>query len=168
MHDGIFFSSNVQGKLLNTFMREMTVVGDAFGGMARFFASILQMILFLGVPLYISWRVTLVSIVVGGLLSLPFLLFSKLSYRLGKLNTSTSNKFSKIIQENLSSAKVVLGFANQDNSKEMLGHAFDAHLRGYSQVPNSSYCNTIDVLSSGFVDVNSCSIYGTEACGSFV
>ena len=122
-----FFSSSVQGKLLNTFMREMVVVGNAFGGMARFFASILQMILFLGVPLYISWRVTLVSVVAGGLLSLPFLLFSKLSYRLGKLNTSTSNKFSKIIQENLSSAKVVLGFANQDNSKEMLSHAFDAH-----------------------------------------
>lgn len=122
-----FFSSSVQGKLLNTFMREMVVVGDAFGGMARFFASILQMILFLGVPLYISWRVTLVSIVVGGLLSLPFVLFGKLSYRLGKLSTSTANKFSKIIQENLSSAKVVLGFANQDNSKEMLSHAFDAH-----------------------------------------
>jgi ATP-binding cassette, subfamily B, bacterial MsbA len=85
------------------------------------------MILFLGVSLYISWQVTLVSIVVGGLLSLPFLLFGKLSYRLGKLNTSTANKFSKIIQENLSSAKVVLGFANQNNSKEMLSHAFDAH-----------------------------------------
>ena len=122
-----FFSSSVQGKLLNTFMHEMVVVGNAFGGMARLFASTLQMILFLGVPLYISWRVTLVSIVVGGLLSLPFLLFGKLSYRLGKLNTSTGNEFSKIIQENLSSAKVVLGFANQDNSKEMLSKAFDAH-----------------------------------------
>jgi ABC-type multidrug transport system fused ATPase/permease subunit len=122
-----FFSSNVQGKLLNTFMREMTVVGDAFGGMARFFASILQMILFLGVPLYISWQVTLISIVVGLMLSLPFLLFGKLSYRLGKLNTSTANKMGKIIQENLGSAKVILGFANQDKSKEMLSHAFDAH-----------------------------------------
>jgi ABC-type multidrug transport system fused ATPase/permease subunit len=122
-----FFSSNVQGKLLNTFMREMAVVGDAFGGMARFFASILQMILFLGVPLYISWRVTLVSIVTGLMLSLPFMLFSKLSYRLGKLNTSTANKMGKIIQENLGSAKVILGFANQDKSKEMLSQAFDAH-----------------------------------------
>lgn len=122
-----FFSSSVQGKLLNTFMREMVVVGDAFGGMARFFASILQMILFLGVPLYISWRVTSVSIVVGLTLSLPFMLFGKLSYRLGKLNTSTANEMGKIIQESLGAAKVILGFANQDKSKERLRRAFDAH-----------------------------------------
>jgi len=122
-----FFSSSSQGKLLNTFMREMVVVGDAFGGMARLFASILQLALFLGVPLYISWRVTSVSIVVGLMLSLPLMLFGKLSYRLGKLTTSTANKMGKIIQENLGSAKVVLGFANQDKSKETLRHAFDAH-----------------------------------------
>jgi len=124
-----FFSSSVQGKLLNTFMREMVVVGDAFGGMARFFALMLQMILFLGVPLYISWQVTSVSIVVGLMFSIPFMFFGKLSYRLGKLNTSTANKMAKIIQENLSAAKVILGFANQDKSKELLTHAFDAHRR---------------------------------------
>lgn len=122
-----FFSTSKQGKLLNTFMREMVVIGNAFGGMIRFFASALQMVLFLGVPLYISWRVTSVSIAVGLALALPFMLFGKLSYRLGKLNTSTANEMGKIIQENLGSAKVILGFANQDKSKETLRQAFEAH-----------------------------------------
>ena len=51
-----FFSSGKQGVLLNTFNRELTIVGDAFGAMALFFASILQAIFFLAVPFYLSWQ----------------------------------------------------------------------------------------------------------------
>lgn len=122
-----FFSSHKQGTLLNTFMREITVVGDAFGAMAGFFAQMIQGTVFLGVPFYISWRISSISIVSAILLAFPFTLFGRLSYRLGKMNTLTANELGSIILESLNSAKVILGFGNQPKSLSSLSKAFDAH-----------------------------------------
>jgi ATP-binding cassette subfamily B protein len=63
------------------------------------------------------------------LFAVPFLLLGRVSYRLGRLNTSTGNEFSAIIQEGLSLAKVTLGFGNQHKTVADLGRAFDAHRR---------------------------------------
>lgn len=124
-----FFSSGKQGTLLNTFMREITVVGDAFGAIAYFFAGILQLICYLTVPFYISWQVTLISLGMVALLSLPFMLLGKISYRLGKLNTVTANKVGSVIQENITLSKVVLGFGNQYKSIKSFASSFDAHCK---------------------------------------
>lgn len=125
----LFFSSSKQGTILNTFIREMTVVGDAFGAMAVFFASLLRLIFYLAVPFYISWQLTSLSLGISLLLASPFLLLGKVNYRLGKLNTSTANELEAVIYESLSLAKVILGFGNQGKSVHDLGRAFDAHRR---------------------------------------
>lgn len=122
-----FFTSNRQGKLLNTFLREMTVVGDAFGAMANFFAQMIQSVLFLSVPFFISWQVTCISLSSALLFTLPFFLLGRLAYRLGKMNTSTANKLGSVIEESLSSAKVILGFDKLHYSLSSLTRAFDAH-----------------------------------------
>ena len=124
-----FFSSGKQGVFLNTFTREITVVGDAFGAMALFFASILQLVFLLIVPFYISWQVTSISLGLALLFAVPFFLLGKISYRLGTLNTATANHMNSVIHENLGLAKVVLGFGNQQKSMGELGKAFDAHRR---------------------------------------
>lgn len=122
-----FFSYHKQGTLLNTFINEMTVVGDAFGSMAMLFATIVHLILYLAVPFYLSWRVASISLAIALLFALPFVLLGKINYRLGKLNTATGNQISAIIQESLTAAKVILGFGNQRKSVEMLNEAFNAH-----------------------------------------
>ena len=124
-----FFSSGSQGTLLNTFIRELTVVGDAFGAVALFFASILQLVLYLAVPFYLSWQVTVMSLVAAVLFALPFIWLGQLSYRLGRLNTSTANSLGSVIQESLASAKVILGFSNQHKNLAVLANAYDAHTR---------------------------------------
>lgn len=122
-----FFSSGKQGVLLNTFIREITVVGDAFGAIASYFSTILQIILYLVVPFYLSWQVTSVILVAALIFVLPFFLLGKISYKLGKLNTSTGNLISSVIQESLSLAKIIMGFGNQRKSVKSLEQAFDAH-----------------------------------------
>ena len=123
----LFFSSSKQGTILNTFVREISMVGDAFGAMALYFASLLQVIFYLAVPFYISWQVTSLSLATALLLAWPFLLLGRVNYRLGKLNTSTANEVVAVIQESLSLVKVVLGFGNQYKSVHNLAAAFDAH-----------------------------------------
>lgn len=122
-----FFSSGKQGMLLNTFTREITVIGDAFGAMALFFANILQLGFALVIPFYISWQVTLISLGVALLFAVPFTLVSKYSYRLGKLNTATANEMTSVVHENLGAAKLLLGFGNQYKGNDNFAKAFDAH-----------------------------------------
>lgn len=122
-----FFSSSKQGTLINTFVREMTVVGDAFSAMGRYFSCLFQIILYLIVPIYLSWKVTSITIVSAVFFVLPFLWLSRISYALGKLNTATANQISSVIQESLNLAKIILGFGRQDRSVKDLGNAFDAH-----------------------------------------
>lgn len=122
-----FFSSGKQGVLLNTFTREITVIGDAFGAMAMFFANILQLGFALVIPFYISWQVTLISLGIALFFAVPFTLFSKYSYRLGKLNTATANAMTSVVHENLGAAKLLLGFGNQHKGNDNFARAFDAH-----------------------------------------
>ncbi|UCD54974.1 MAG: ABC transporter ATP-binding protein [Candidatus Omnitrophota bacterium] len=122
-----FFSSSGQGKLLNTFLRELNIVAEAFRAVAYFFAGTLQLIFYLAIPFYISWQVTSISLMSAILLSCPFILLGKICYWLGKLNTETSNRLAALIQENFTLAKVVLGFGKQEKSIDNLASTFDVH-----------------------------------------
>lgn len=125
----LFFVNVKQGTLLNTFTREIVHLGDAIAAILRMFSHFVQVCFYLSVPLYISWQVTGICIGVGLAVAVPFLLLGKVSYRLGRLNTSTGNDYSAAIHENLSMAKVILGFGNQAKSVDRLGRTFDAHRR---------------------------------------
>lgn len=122
-----FFSSSQQGTLLNTFTREITTIGDSFGAMARYFSGILQIMLYLVVPFYLSWQVTSVTVILALIFALPFFLLGRISYRLGKQNTATSNQLISVIHESFNLAKTILGFGNQNVSFKKLKNAFSAH-----------------------------------------
>jgi ABC-type multidrug transport system fused ATPase/permease subunit len=122
-----FFTSQNQGKIINTFIREIAVVGDAFGSIAVLFASIIQTFVYLAVPLYISWQTTLVCMFFAILFITPLMRLGKIGAQLGMRTTSTANDVSSVIQENCSLAKVVLGFGRQSQSAEYLARVYDAH-----------------------------------------
>lgn len=143
-----FFSSVKQGILLNTFIRELNVVGDAFGAMALFFAGLLQLAFFLVVPFYISWQVTLISLASALFFVWPFVLLGKVSYRLGRLNKSTANQMASIIQESFGLAKIILGFGNQYKSSAHLKEAYDAHR--HATLQSQTLSNAIPALYQPF------------------
>ncbi len=128
-----FFSSNKQGVLLNTFTRELENVGQGVGTLGFCFSSILQAVLFLAVPLYLSWQLTVIVVTLGILLGLPFLLLGRVNYQLGKLSTSTANEMTNTISESLHYAKIILGFNKQQKTRELLkdnfGHHYHATLK---------------------------------------
>ena len=123
------FSSNRQGVLINTLGRELTIVGDAFGQLAMLCSSAIQCLVYVALPLALSWRVTAISMAAALLLASPFLLWGKLAYRLGQAGTATANTLGTVIQEHLGMAKVILGFGHQAQSISRLAGAFDAHAR---------------------------------------
>ena len=124
-----FFSGSEQGKLLNTFNRELTTIGDTLGHLTMQFAQGLQLIIYLMVPFWLNPQVTMgaVGIVVG--FALPFLMLHRLSYRLGKRNTETANIAIGFLAESLSTARLILGYGLQKRTLERYLRVFDQHIR---------------------------------------
>ncbi|HBR15750.1 MAG TPA: ABC transporter ATP-binding protein [Candidatus Omnitrophica bacterium] len=124
-----FFTSNKQGELINTLTRELSIVDTAFGGMGLLFSGILQLIVFISVPFYISWQVTLISLTIAFVFAVPFVLLGKMNYRLGQLNTSTANQLTSVMHESFNLAKLVLGFGTQETAINHLNSVYDVHIR---------------------------------------
>lgn len=123
-----FFSSANNGVLLNTLNKELTTIGDTLGHIAMLLAQVIQLFIFLAVPLWLNSTLTLTVLGLSIILGLPFLLLNKLSYRLGKRNTETANEAMGVLSELLQAARLILGFGKQRQSKERYLTAFNKHV----------------------------------------
>ena len=121
-----FFSESTQGMFLNTFLHEITLVGEAFAALSRLFAAVLKLACYLIVPLALSWQVTGLSLGAACVFAVPFLPLGRVTYRLGTVATAAMNRLSAVVQESLASAKLILGFANQRQHAQALQADFQA------------------------------------------
>jgi len=107
-----FFNTQRYGSILNTLTREIDGVRSAFVSVGSLFSEFIRAIFFIAVPVYISWKITSIAVILGCLFILPFMLFNRVSYRLGKGRTVSSNKVMELIHESLGAVKVILGYGN--------------------------------------------------------
>jgi len=129
----LFFTSTEQGKTLNSLNRELVWVGDAFNAIGTIFSNLVQIVIFLAIPLYISWKVTLLCLFSGGIAALVFIYISKYSYKLGQRGTQTGNDLAGFIFESISGAKLILGYGNPQRTVGKINAAYDAHLKYYTK-----------------------------------
>ena len=123
-----FFSGSDQGRLLNTLNREINTIGDTLGHIATLLAQIIQLGVYLAVPLWLNAQLTLTTLGLALLFGSPFILLSGVSYRLGLRNTETANKVMGILSEVLGAARLILGVGRQSQAKERYLVAFDQHI----------------------------------------
>ena len=123
-----FFSGSGRGRLLNTLNKEMNTIGDTLGHIATQLAQFFQFFIYLSVPFWLNASMTMTALVLALSFGLPFLLINRISYKLGKLNTSTSNILLGTLSEILQSARIILGFGEQNQAKKQYLNAFDAHV----------------------------------------
>jgi len=123
-----FFSGSDQGRLLNTLNNELNTIGETLGHLAILLAQIIQIAIYLIVPLWLNAQLTLTAMGLVVLFGSPFLLLNRISYRLGNLNTATANVSMGIISEILGAARLILGFGRQDQSRKRYLTAFDKHV----------------------------------------
>ncbi|EMJ54188.1 ABC transporter, ATP-binding protein [Leptospira interrogans str. UT126] len=123
-----FFSSAENGRLLNTFNKELNTIGDTLGGLATLLAQTIQLLIYLTVPLWLNTTMTITALGLSLVFGLPFLLLHKLSYRLGKQNTETGNIAMGVLSEIVSSARIILGFGRQKEARDRYLKALDQHV----------------------------------------
>jgi ATP-binding cassette subfamily B protein len=124
-----FFSNTNNGILLNTLTKELSTISDTLGHIATLLAQIIQFLIFLSVPLWLNYELTLMVVGSSIILGLPFLLLNRLIYKLGKKNTETGNYAMGILSEILQSTRIILGFGKQKQSKSFYIKHFKIHIK---------------------------------------
>lgn len=123
-----FFSGSEQGRLLNTLNKELDTIGGTLGQLATLFAQVIQICIYLAVPIWLNAPMTLTALGLAVLLGVPFVLLHRISYRLGKRNTETANVVMGVLSEVLGAARLILGFGRQNQARERYLVAFDRHV----------------------------------------
>jgi len=109
-----FFTQSSQGKLINTFTREVQLVGDSLSSLSRLFSNLIQIFFFLLIPFAISVKSTFIIILILISIYSPFVLLGRLSNKIGLANTESNNNFFNSLQEFLSFYKNILSFGLQN------------------------------------------------------
>jgi ATP-binding cassette subfamily B protein len=123
-----FFTQARQGAMQSTFLREIGNVADAFAAMGQILSNTLQAMLYLIVPLSVSWQVTLLSIGTAVVFAVPFSLIGRWSTRLGRTTAETATDLSVAIQETLASIRIIIGFGAQESGIARYREAVNAHV----------------------------------------
>lgn len=123
-----FFTGADHGRMLNTLNRELNTIGDTLGHLATQLAQIVQLAIYLIVPLWLDARMTLTAVAISIVLTAPVLLLQKLAYRLGRRGTETGNSMIGVLSEVLGAARLILGFGRQTQARDRFLHAFDNHV----------------------------------------
>ena len=123
-----FFSRTDQGRLMNTLNRELDKIGSTLGYVATQLAAVVQLCIYLSIPMWLNAPMTLTALILALLLGSPLFLLQKMSYRLGQKNIETGNVMTGILNETLGAARLILGFGRQQQSLGRVLDAFDKHI----------------------------------------
>lgn len=123
-----FFSSTDQGRLMNTLNRELDRIGSTLGYVATQLAAVVQLCIYLSIPMWLNAPMTLTALALALLLGSPLFLLQKMNYRLGQANVETGNAVTGVLNETLGAARLVLGFGRQQQSLDRVLDAFDKHI----------------------------------------
>ena len=113
-----FISNSNQGKIVNTFHKELPQVADCFGHITTFIALIIQLLTYLAIPFFLNFKITSTAIIIALVFSVPFILIGQLSFKIGAKKTQANNDYTTIINELLGAAKLVIGFGLQSVSSK--------------------------------------------------
>ena len=86
---------------------KLGAVPNGFSSMGVMFSGVIQIVVFLMIPFYISWQVTIISVLVGGCFSFVLAGMNRHAYQWGKENTDTANQVMGRISESFILAKVI-------------------------------------------------------------
>lgn len=124
-----FFVSKKYGILGNTIVRETEKVGLSFEAFVEIFSLLLNILFYLGVGFFLSWKLTLIVLGLIGIGLLPFYLLGRTTYKIGKIHTAASNEFQGAVVETFNAAKLVLGFGNQHISIRKFSQVIPAYVK---------------------------------------
>lgn len=125
----LFFANSNYGYLTNTFLKETEKIGSSVGHIASSIALIFQLIIFISVPLFINFNVTLITLFVFLIFALIILKFANpISQKYGKKNVETANVMLGKFIDILKSIKTIKINSKEKFFKNLYLNKFAAHV----------------------------------------
>lgn len=124
-----FFSGLEQGRLSNTLNKELPNIGDTLGVLTTLLAQVVQLAIYLVVPMWLNPLMTATALGLALLFGVPFMFMHRISYRLGSENTETGNVLMATLNEVLAAARLILGFGRQTKARDRYLGDFGRHVQ---------------------------------------
>jgi ABC-type bacteriocin/lantibiotic exporter with double-glycine peptidase domain len=124
----VFFSKIKLGSLFNTLSSELPRVGDTLGHITSLIAQIIQLLIYIAIPLYINFKMTIIVILISSVFFIFLSFLNKISYKLGLQNTQTANKTFTFLTESIAALKLIFSYSKQENTKLSYFKFFDTHV----------------------------------------
>lgn len=123
-----FFNNESQGRLLNTLSKELIYIGDTIGQILFQIALVSKLFVFLTIPIFLNFKITMISFFITAFLIIPFILLSKKNYELGKIKTSTANIVNGKLVETIQSAKIIISHGLESIAIKNYMKSFNNHM----------------------------------------
>ena len=103
----IFFIKVSSSKILNIYTKELERSSDVISSFFISINALLQLIIFLAIPLYLNFKFTILFLFLMTVFLTPFLLISFYSYKLGIVATKVNDHLFKTLSNNLLYSKFI-------------------------------------------------------------
>ena len=103
----IFFIKVSSSKILNIYTKELERSSDVISSFFISINALLQLIIFLAIPLYLNFKFTILFLFLMTAFLAPFLLISFYSYKLGIVATKVNDHWLKTLSNNLLYSKFI-------------------------------------------------------------
>jgi ATP-binding cassette, subfamily C, bacterial len=87
-----YFTSKPTGILVNSVGMESSISGSVYLMVSRFLSSVIQTVIYIAVAFAVSWKLALISLLVGGIIALLLHFFVRMSEKAGKRGLKRSRE----------------------------------------------------------------------------
>jgi len=123
-----FFSKVRQGEIIQALTKDFSKIGDTLGQLATLLANFIQLLIYIAIPIYLSYRITFTALFLCVVFGLPFFLLNSIGFLLGQKNTDSGNKIMSFMTEIIQSSKTIIGFGNQHRVTSDFKFLFKEHV----------------------------------------
>lgn len=115
-----YFTTQPVGRFANSMSTDATRAGAACRKAAEFLASAIQAVIYLGLALIMSWRLTLMAFAVGGLILLAPNFLVKVSRKAGQKQTDRTRQFVSFLTDVLNNIRPLKAMAKHGHFSALL------------------------------------------------
>jgi ABC-type multidrug transport system fused ATPase/permease subunit len=124
-----FYLKNSSGKIINTYTNEIKKTAGALNDFVTQIALGFKFLTYIITPMVLSFKITLITILISFIFAIPFLLVGRITHKLGKKNVETGNKFMNSVNETLQAIKLILSHARKKISLKKNIENFKEHYK---------------------------------------
>jgi ATP-binding cassette, subfamily C, bacterial len=120
-----YFTSKPTGALVNSVGMESSLSGSVYLMISRFLSSVIQTVIYIGVAFAVSWKLALISLLVGGVIVLTLHFFVRMAEKAGKRGIKRSRELVTRLSDAIIGLKPLKAMGREDEFGRLFSRKID-------------------------------------------